>query len=177
MDTKNINFPNILTAFRIILIPVVSAAFAEGNIGVATILFLIASATDIFDGFIARRFNLVTDVGKVLDPIADKGMSLTVLICMWKYAELIPNWAVVIFIAKEAAMLMGGMILLVRKDIVPSVWYGKASTIITSTVVVVILLWRNVITDDGRLLLITFAATFAIFALYMYAVTFIRRLK
>lgn len=127
------NIPNILTIFRIILIPVfVMLFFSEmpNNLNYALLVFFIAGVTDVLDGFIARRFNMVTDVGKVLDPLADKIMLLSVLICLAS-TDLVPIWILFIIMLKELFMIYGGIQLYFSKSkiIIPSNKYGKIGTV------------------------------------------------
>lgn len=132
------NIPNILSAIRILMIPFAGYFFASGNISLATLIFILACFTDILDGFIARRFNLITDLGKILDPLADKGMQITMLISMG-IADLMP-WIVVIFILlKEIAMCLGGIMLIKSQIIIAANKYGKIATVVTSVCVVIIL--------------------------------------
>lgn len=177
---NNLNIPNALTALRIVLVPFVAAMFATGHLMLATVLFLVAGATDILDGFIARRFNLVTNVGKVLDPIADKGMSLTVIICMWHYARIMPAWAVVVFVSKELLMFLVGAVLLAEQIIIPARWYGKASTAVTTASVVILMCANGFsipMSAAAQQILIAFAALFAVFALIMYLLHMIKVIR
>lgn len=118
--------PNILSVIRILLIFVfVYTFFTCDNLYVALIVFLVAGATDIIDGFLARRFNWITKLGKLLDPLADKMMQCAALICLW-IKNLIPWWFAVPFFIKEGAILLLGLIVIKRRDVaVVSKWYGK----------------------------------------------------
>jgi len=125
--------PNILTVLRILLIPVFIILFfsdLENNFTYAFIVFAVAGVTDVLDGFVARRFNMVTEVGKVLDPLADKLMLMTVLICL-ATMNLIPLWILILMIIKELVMVYGGVRLYFSKTqiIIPSNHYGKLATV------------------------------------------------
>lgn len=171
------NLPNIITVFRIILIPFVIQRFAVGDVRLATILFLVACASDILDGFIARKFHLVTDVGKLLDPFADKAMSLSVLICMWYFNGLIPAWAVIVFLSKELLLLVGGLILLKNEIIIPANKFGKVSTVITSLVVISILLGYQIIPTGVQQAMIVVATAVTLLALVVYFSMFVQSLR
>lgn len=95
-------------------------------------VFIIAGATDVIDGILARKFNWITDVGKILDPIADKSMQITVLICMsLGEAPLIPWWFAAFFVIKEALMAVGALFIFKKKDtVVSSRWFGKLAVCI-----------------------------------------------
>ena len=125
--------PNILTVLRILLIPVFIFLFfsdLDQNLTYAFIVFAIAGVTDVLDGFVARRFNMVTEVGKVLDPLADKLMLMAVLICL-STMNLIPLWILILMILKELVMVYGGIRLFFSKTqiIIPSNHFGKLATV------------------------------------------------
>lgn len=119
-----VNVPNALTLLRLILIPVFVWLMIRDRMMWALGVFAFASFTDILDGWIARRFNLITDVGKLMDPLADKLMVLSVMIAM-AVKGIIP-WAVlVILFVKEGLMVLGGLLLLSRKVVVSATGMGK----------------------------------------------------
>lgn len=121
--------PNILTAFRIILVPVFLFLVAEGELYLATIVFIVAGATDAIDGYIARAWDVKTETGAMLDPLADK-LLLSSAYLMLTYIGLIPLWLCIPVIFKDL-VLLSGFAMFKRAgrcvDIRPSVW-GKAST-------------------------------------------------
>ena len=98
------NLPNKLTMFRVILIPffVLFMLVDITNVDkwIALAIFIIASLTDLLDGRIARKYNLVTNFGKFMDPLADKLLVCSALICLVEMAK-IPSWMVIIIIARE----------------------------------------------------------------------------
>lgn len=123
MKLKNI--PNILSIIRICLVGVFVALFFNDKIIAALIVFLVAGATDIVDGYLARRYNWITNLGKILDPLADKLMQCTVLLCLY-IGKLIPIWFVIPFLLKEICTLCIGAIVIKRRNVtVVSKWYGK----------------------------------------------------
>ena len=97
------NIPNQLTTLRVILIPVFmffyTSNFTAGNV-IAAIVFIVASLTDFLDGHLARKWNLVTNFGKIMDPFADKLLVLTALIYL-AISGIIPGWPVIIIIGRE----------------------------------------------------------------------------
>ena len=97
------NLPNKLTLLRICLIPVfviLMLSRVSNFFLISCIIFIIASITDFLDGKIARKYNLVTDFGKFMDPLADKLLVLSALICMIEY-DLVAGWMVIIIVARE----------------------------------------------------------------------------
>lgn len=124
------NIPNILTLFRMFLIPVFVIIFfsdIENNLLYSICVFLLAGVTDVLDGYIARKHNLITKWGIVLDPLADKLMLLTVLFCLTK-TNIIPMWILVIISLKELVMIIVGGFLYNKDFIIPSNKFGKIST-------------------------------------------------
>jgi cardiolipin synthase len=120
------NLPNILTILRIALIPVYIIDYRKGDYYGALAVFLAASLTDLLDGKIARRCHLVTSFGKLMDPIADKLMCVTVLLSLTSSGAV--QWApAVVVIVKEILMLAGGFYLLKRGIVMPSQMIGKAA--------------------------------------------------
>lgn len=124
------NIPNILTSIRIALIPMFVVLFYMNQLMLALLTFVVAGITDVLDGYIARKYNLVSDVGKVLDPLADKLMLMAVLICLAS-ANLVPFWVLIIIAIKEVFMVYGGIRLYFSKTqiIIPSNIYGKLGTV------------------------------------------------
>lgn len=120
--------PNILTILRMVLIPVFVLLFFSGHRHWALGVFLIASATDCLDGYLARRLNQITDFGKLFDPLADKLMVLTALVCQG-IAGVFPWAAIWIVAAKELIMVLGGLFMLNRGVVVYSNYFGKTATV------------------------------------------------
>jgi len=126
------NVPNTLTLLRLFLIPVFILVFfsgAEHNLMYSISIFLVAGFTDVLDGYIARKYNLITKWGIVVDPLADKLMLTTVLTCL-VIDKYIPLWILIVVTAKEVSMIVAGMILYKNNTIIPSNVYGKVSTLI-----------------------------------------------
>lgn len=133
----------------------------------AVIVFIIACITDIVDGIIARRFNMVTDLGKILDPLADKGMQVTVLFSM-AVKSLIPWIVVAVIICKEFLMLAGGTVLYASDIVISSNVYGKLSTVVTSSCVILILLFNRCLSATLLTVLQWLPVVFAFIALIGY---------
>ena len=96
--------PNILSITRIILIPVYLYYFINANYLTAGILFSISAITDFFDGYIARKYDAVTDLGRILDPFADKLTIISILIALL-ISEIIPRFIPIILLARELLSL------------------------------------------------------------------------
>lgn len=122
------NLPNLLTMIRFFLVIVFVYLFAASQTIAALVIFFIAGITDILDGYIARKYNMVTNWGKLLDPLADKFMVVSVLICLYS-KHWIPLWVILVLIAKETSMILGSIFLYKRNVVVSSNIFGKAATV------------------------------------------------
>lgn len=121
--------PNILTIIRFFLIiPLIFFAFQDNYIA-AIIILTISGITDILDGYIARKFNFVTDFGKLMDPLADKTTQIALLGTL-TIQKIIPLWIIVIVIIKEFMMISGASFLYGKELVVSSKWYGKLATVL-----------------------------------------------
>ena len=120
------NVPNVLTMLRMLLIPVFVALYVAGHDKLALITFIVASLTDLLDGYIARKYNLITNFGKLMDPLADKLMVCTALICQGVQG-IIPWWAIVIVMVKEVLMVIGASYMLKNNVVVYSNMLGKTA--------------------------------------------------
>jgi cardiolipin synthase len=128
-----LNIPNILSLIRLCAVPLVPLVCFSGVAGghlYAAGIYLAASLTDVLDGYIARKYNLITRLGRVLDPLADKLMSFCVLVCIIILSEDSRLfWAGAIFFAKEVCMGLGTLIQYRKiNDVPPSNVLGKIST-------------------------------------------------
>ncbi len=167
------NVPNALSLVRLALVPVFCRVFflPRPNAHLwAALVYALAFFTDIADGYIARKFDQITRLGRVLDPLADKLMTLAVIACI-TIDGIIPAWAVVVFFCKELAMGLGGLVMYRRvKDVRPSNWLGKASTGVFFVVLAALVLFP--VPRPWATGLITFALAFTIVALIRYALDF-----
>ena len=120
------NVPNVLTMIRALLIPVYWVVFMQGHHYTALAIFVAASLTDLADGYIARKYDLVTDFGKLMDPLADKLMVISVMLSL-ALKGMAPWAALAILLCKEAIMVLGGAILLKKGVVVYAIWIGKAA--------------------------------------------------
>lgn len=141
------NIPNILTLLRFLLIPAfVMVFFSQNNHHLlwAMMIFLLAGATDLLDGYIARKYNLITKLGTLMDPLADKLMIITVLVC-FALRSYIPFWIAAIVIVKEAAMILGSIHLYYSKHniVIPANHFGKAATAAFYLAVIIISIGGN----------------------------------
>lgn len=138
------NLPNKLTMFRVILIPFfvffLLAPYFEGYGNyVAVAIFIVASLTDLLDGKIARKYNLVTNFGKFMDPLADKLLVCSAMICLVEL-KLLPAWIVILIIARE--FIISGFRLIASDNgvVIAASYWGKFKTTFQMLMVIVLLL-------------------------------------
>ena len=142
------NLPNRLTIFRVILIPFFVVCMLNSFIAstawgkyVAIAIFAVASITDLLDGKIARKYNLVTNFGKFMDPLADKLLVCSALLCLCSPGiNIIPTWIVIIIIARDF-IISGFRLVAAEKGVViaASMW-GKVKTTIQMIMVIICIL-------------------------------------
>ena len=165
------HIPNILTIIRFILIPIILNFIFQGDYISGIIIFSISGLTDVLDGFIARKFNLISNFGKLMDPLADKLTQISVLAALVS-VKIIPVWILAIVVLKELIMVVGASFLYGKDVVVYSRWYGKLATVLFYIAIVTSLLvkqfelpeiWTNL--DFG---LYCLAIVTTVFALVMY---------
>lgn len=126
------NLPNRLTVLRVILVPVfiifLMLKSIPHNDYIALAIFIIASLTDMLDGKIARKYNLITDFGKFMDPLADKLLVCSALICLIELSR-IKAWMVVVIIAREFIISGFRLIAAEKGTVIAAGWLGKIKTV------------------------------------------------
>ncbi len=135
--------PNILTTVRLVVIPIFAyfMLFTD-NFWLVAMLFLFSGITDVVDGWIARRFNMITDVGSVYDPLVDKLMQVTAVVCM-AIRDIVPLWVILIVAFREFTMILVSLILYLKKIVVRSNWYGKAATVLFYAVIFALIVFPS----------------------------------
>jgi len=172
---KKENIPNILTIIRFILIPFIYMSVLSEKYLTAIIIFTISALTDILDGYIARKYNYITDIGKLIDPLADKLTQLSLLLSL-AILKILPWWIFGVVFIKEFVLVVSASVLYSRKDVVVySKWYGKlATTLFYLAIVVSLVLNQFEIAMAFRidLYLYYLAILATIFSLIMYSIKF-----
>lgn len=167
--------PNFLSFFRILLIPVFVVTYIiDDRVGISwwpVCILVISGLTDLLDGFIARRYNQISNLGKMLDPVADKLTQVAVCACLTlRYKQLFI--LLIIYVIKELVMITGGAILLkARKPVPAAKWYGKVSTFELYVAMGIFLIFpgmSDIIVD----IIIAVTVIMVIFALIMYMFKF-----
>lgn len=122
------NIPNLISAARILLVPLFVSYYLDGKVTAAMGVVLLAAASDVLDGAIARRFNMVTKLGKILDPVADKLMQAAMMLCA--ALETPAVWLLLgLHVLREAVLSLTGLhVILVTGQVHSAKWYGKLCT-------------------------------------------------
>ena len=180
IKNKIITIPNILSVVRILMIPFFIKFYMQKMFVQSIITLLLSGLTDVVDGYIARKYNMISNLGKILDPFADKITQISIVICLIIHNPLILVFAI-IFSIKELLMLIGSFILL-RKGKRPTEakWWGKVGTFVIYTFLTLVLLsniFPTYITNDIVMYGIIITSIFTLFALYNYYLIFIKLLK
>lgn len=127
------NLPNALSLLRLVMVPAFVGVFFSDVPHAhrwAGVIFLAAAITDMLDGKIARKYNKITRLGRVLDPLADKLMTAAALVCI-VVADIIPLWIFIVYAVKEFSMMIGSIVLYRHiDDVPPSNYLGKTSTVV-----------------------------------------------
>lgn len=166
--------PNLLSVIRLALIPLIIRLYCEERkYDWAVAVILISGMTDIADGIIARHLNMVSDFGKILDPVADKLTQAALIICLtvkhkWMYG------LIVLFAVKELIMAVYGYLAIRKKDSVNSAkWYGKVNTVVLYLVMTVLILFPE-ISETFANILICLCGAMMLLSLVLYTRFYIK---
>ena len=181
--------PNWLSFIRIASIPFFIVLFLKGHILAAVILMICAALTDLFDGKIARKFNQVSNLGKILDPVADKLSQMAIIVVLivtyWNSAI---KYLMMFFIAKEVIMILGGALLISigLRPTAAEIWGKVATNVFYIGMIIILALGENGalckylgfhITPVTTWVIVAIAALSALISLLGYAPGFIKQLK
>ena len=181
IDKREIfSIPNLMGYFRILLIPLFSwmycTADSTGDYYAAAVVVGVSGLTDMFDGKIARRFHMITELGKFIDPLADKLTQAALLICLAVRYPLM-RAVLVLFVIKEGCMVVMGALLLPRgKKLDGAMWFGKVCTAVLYAVLFLLLLLPGIGTMAANVL-IAVCGIFLLFSFLMYIPVFRRMWK
>ena len=154
-----LTIPNLLSLVRLLMLPVIVWLYVkEKNYYAATAMVFASGITDIADGIIARKFQLVSDLGKILDPVADKLTQAALIICLIEKFEWM-LWLFVLFAIKEIVMGISGMVVIKKKDVVnSSQWFGKLATVVLYAVMFTLFLFPNASVEMANAMILICAA-------------------
>lgn len=182
--------PNWMCFIRIALIPVFTVMFIKEQYIAAFVTMIVAALTDVFDGKIARKFNMVSNLGKILDPIADKLSQIAiVIILLYKFWDGPLKYVLFLFILKEGLMIIGGAILLSKglRPVAAEIW-GKLATVVFYTFMITIIalgpsgalvgVWIfKELPSAVTTIMVVISAVLAFASLFGYAPGFIKQIK
>ena len=172
MKAKHI--PNILSVIRILLVPVFVFLYVGEHRYSAVAVFVIAGLTDVVDGYIARKYNFITNVGKVLDPFADKLMQFTALLCLYfnpanPTVHIVPWWMPAIYFLKEITTLIGAIFVFRKvKVVVKSHIFGILATFFVFAFISVIIALPSLIPEDAVKIICALMCAYFVFSNLMY---------
>lgn len=171
------SIPNIMGYFRILLLPFIVWSFMAENYVITAILIAISGLTDLFDGKVARKFDMVTELGKVLDPVADKLTLGTLILCL-SVDHIAVRYVAVLYIVKESFMGIMGLLLIGRKGkkLDGAMWFGKVCTAVSYGVMFLIFVFPDM-PEKLSIALILLCASVMAFALGSYIPVFMRMWK
>ncbi len=144
-EGKIFTIPNALTVLRILLIPVLFWAYLGRQDPVLTaVILLLSGLTDVLDGFIARRFDMISNLGKALDPLADKLTQVSLFACLMVNFPIM-LWVLVVLVIKEIFVFSTHYVVVKRTgQLFCARWHGKATTVLLSFTMVLHLLWAKI---------------------------------
>lgn len=169
--------PNLLSAFRVLLVPLIVWLYCgKGDYPLTAWVLLLSGVTDIVDGFIARRFRMVSDLGKVLDPIADKLTQTAALVCLLTRFQAV-WWLLGVLVFKETVMTVMGLLVIRRTgSVYGSAWHGKLATCVLYAIILAHIVWYAIPQPVSALLVLAGAASILL-SLVLYARDDLRRLR
>ena len=171
-----LTLPNLLSIVRLTMIPLFTGYYRQGYVLRSAFVLLLSGLTDILDGWIARTFHAISDLGKVLDPVADK---LTIAVVL---AVLVSNHPVLIvplilLFIKELVMGITGAIAISRTSVVPgAVWHGKVTTALIYTTMFVHILWQEIPAAVSNTMAVL-CTGMMLLSLTLYTIDNIRRIR
>ena len=184
--------PNWLCFLRIALIPIFSVLFIKEHYIIAFVLMIIAAVTDLLDGKIARKYNMVSNLGKILDPIADKLSQVAIVIILifkfWSFEGML-KYLLFLFIAKELIMVIAGAVLLAKgmRPVAAEMWGKVATTVFYIFMIAIIAIGPNgalvgvwffkALPTPVVYVMVIISVILAFVSLFGYAPGFIRQIK
>lgn len=176
-ENKIITIPNILSFFRICLIPVIVWLYiVKQNYAWAGYILILSGATDLVDGYIARHFHMISNFGKIIDPVADKLTQGVMLICLTLRFPLMAV-PLVLMMAKEIYMGVMGILLIRRMGVVHGAdWHGKAATFALYGMMILHVFWYSVTPAISAACILICAVTIGV-SFLLYVIRNVKLLK
>ena len=169
-----LNLPNILSFIRIAFVGVFIYLFSSNMLMWALFIYVLAAFTDFLDGYIARKYDLITDLGKVLDPLADKLMLIAALISLYS-RDMLPLWVIVVISIKELLMIIIGIFFYSRNYIVYSKSFGKLATVFFN-IAILLTFFKDKLYPYNEVF-VYIAVALALLAMVQYGIDFVLKYK
>lgn len=168
--------PNIMTFFRILLIPIFMVLYFTGQFILSLVVVGISALTDVLDGLIARKFHMVSTLGKALDPIADKLSQLALMVCLVTrfWHMIVP---IILIVVKELTSGILGLVTMKKAGVVKGAdWHGKVSTVLLYAMMMLHLLWYDIppLVSD---ITIAVCCVMMVLSFLLYLIRYIRILR
>lgn len=175
-SSKIVTVPNLLSLFRLILIPFILWAYCyEGSYELTALLVVVSGLTDVVDGFVARHFNMISDIGKALDPIADKLTQIAMLFCLVTRFPLILFPLILIIVKETSSFILRAVVIHKTGTVEGAVWHGKVNTVILYAVMFLHIVWYNIPTQISVICIIVSCAMMVL-SYVLYSIDGIRQL-
>ena len=140
-----LTIPNALSLLRLLMIPLFVWQYAGKHNSLGTgILLLLSGLTDVLDGFIARRFHMISDLGKALDPVVDKLTQIAILLCLAVHFPLILLPLIVLVMKEVTDGIMGLVIINISGEVYGADWHGKVTTALLYVTVILHVIWADI---------------------------------
>lgn len=170
------NIPNMLSLLRIALTPLFVLFYMQGEQGTSMLLLAVAALSDMLDGAIARRFDMITPLGKVLDPVADKLLQLAMLLCLLERSPRL-SWLLALHVLRELSLLgLGALAYRQSGVLIGAHWYGKLCTALMYLLLGAALVWQ---TMPERLLELSaeLCGGLMVYCLFRYAAEYLQLIR
>ena len=175
-SNKIVTLPNLLSLFRLILIPFILWAYCyEASYSLTAVLVIVSGLTDVIDGFVARHFNMVSDFGKALDPIADKLTQIAILFCLITRFPLILFPLILIIVKETSSFVLRAVVIHKTGTVEGAVWHGKVNTVILYAVMFLHIVWYNIPTQISVICIIVSCAMMVL-SYVLYSIDGIKQL-
>ncbi|MBQ7896252.1 MAG: CDP-alcohol phosphatidyltransferase family protein [Oscillospiraceae bacterium] len=170
------NIPNIISGTRILLVPMFVFCYMQGRLAASLAVLILCALSDVLDGMIARRFNMVTDLGKILDPVADKLIQAAMMLCL---SFSFPQIRILLFLHIFRELTLSAMgLYVIRKTgkVCSAKWYGKFCTAFLYAAMLLMLLKPDLPLAFVNALVLC-SSVLMVFCLVMYLLEYLHTIK
>lgn len=177
MENRIITIPNILSFFRLVITPIFVWLYCvKHEYILAAIVLLISNTTDVIDGFIARKFHMISNVGKILDPVADKVTQLCVILCLLTHFPIMIIPFVIMAFKELFLGITGWLVIKKTGEVFSASWHGKVNTCLLYIMMTIHILWYdipNIVSD----ILVSICIIMMMISVIMYGIANVKKIK